>query len=123
AGEMVFYKTISDELLKRFMEIQVPLVDHKVEFTEEKIKAIAEMTIRREGISTGGFRLNKIKKAFFKSVLRYLIVFPEELEICNPIPDEIYPNKLKLTVSFFLPPGSYASVLLRRIDTESRIRL
>ena len=123
AGEMVFYKTISDELLKRFMEIQVPLVDHKVEFTEEKIKAIAEMTIRREGICTGGFRLNKIKKAFFKSVLRYLIVFPEELEICNPIPDEIYPNKLKLTVSFFLPPGSYASVLLRRIDTESRIRL
>ncbi|MBI2485682.1 MAG: tRNA pseudouridine(13) synthase TruD [Deltaproteobacteria bacterium] len=116
AGEMVFYKTISDELLKEFIQTQIPLLDHKVEFAEEKIKDIAEMIIRREGVSTGSFRLNKIKKAFFKSVPRNLIVFPVELETYDPSPDEIYPNKFKLRVSFFLPSGSYASVLLRRIE-------
>lgn len=116
AGEMVFYKSISDELLKEFIQTQIPLVDHKVEFPEEKIKDIAEMIIRREGVSMGSFRLNKIKKAFFKSVPRDLIVFPEELEIYDPTPDEIYSPKFKLTVSFFLASGSYASVLLRRIE-------
>jgi tRNA pseudouridine13 synthase len=116
AGEMVFYKSISDELLKEFIQTQIPLVDHKVEFPEEKIKDIAEMIIRREGVSMGSFRLNKIKKAFFKSVPRDLIVFPEELEIYDPAPDEIYSPKFKLTVSFFLASGSYASVLLRRIE-------
>jgi tRNA(Glu) U13 pseudouridine synthase TruD len=74
------------------------------------------MIIRREGVSMGSFRLNKIKKAFFKSVPRDLIVFPEELEIYDPAPDEIYSPKFKLTVSFFLASGSYASVLLRRIE-------
>ncbi len=116
AGGMVFYRTLSDELFKEFAGTQIPLVDHKVEFPEGKIKAIAEMMIRREGVAISGFRLNKIKKAFFKSVPRDLIVLPDELEIDDAAPDEIYQNKFKLTVSFFLSSGSYASVLLRRIE-------
>jgi tRNA pseudouridine13 synthase len=116
AGEVIFYETLSDELMKEFMQIQIPLVEHRVEFPEEKIRGIAGMIIREEGISKGSFRLNKIKKAFFKSVLRDLVAFPGELEIHDPASDDIYPGKFKLMLSFFLRPGRYASVLLRRIE-------
>ncbi len=115
AGEMVFYEELSVELLKEFQRTQIPLVDHKVEFSKEKMKDIAEMIIQREGVGISCFRLEKIRKAFFKSVPRDLIVFPDGLEIDGPAPDEVYPDKFKLTLSFFLPPGSYATVLLRRI--------
>ena len=69
-----------------------------------------------EGVEIENFRLNKIKKAFFKSVSRRLIVIPEGLEISDSASDEISPNKNKLTISFTLTSGSYATVLLRRLE-------
>jgi tRNA pseudouridine13 synthase len=118
AGEMVFYKTLSEGLFHEFRRIEIPLVDSKVEFPAGKIGEIAGSVINREGVAIGGFRLNKIKRAFFKSVLRELIAFPEELEISDPAPDEIYSDKFKITISFFLHSGTYATVLLRRIQAE-----
>lgn len=120
AGEMVFYKTLFQDPLGEFMQTEIPLVDHKAEFPDGKIKGIAEKVMRREGITPQNFRLNKIKRAFFKSVPRKLIIFPEGLEISDPAPDEIYPHKLRLTVSFSLPSGSYATVLLRRIGANHK---
>ncbi|MER3448091.1 MAG: tRNA pseudouridine(13) synthase TruD [Candidatus Dadabacteria bacterium] len=118
AGEMVFYRTIPENLFSEFRCIEIPLLDHRVEFPDGKIREIAEGIISREGITIGDFRLNKIKRAFFKSALRRLIAFPEDLEISNPTHDEIYPNKFKITISFFLHSGTYATVLLRRVQTE-----
>src|SRR3990172_2592466 len=115
AGEMVFYKALPKGLFKEFAETQIPLIDHKVKFQGEKIKEIAERVIEREGVEIENFRLNKIKKAFFKSVSRRLIVIPEGLELSDSASDEISPNKNKVTISFTLPSGSYATVLLRRL--------
>jgi len=115
AGEMVFYKALPKGLFKEFAETQIPLIDHKVKFQGEKIKEIGEGVMKTEGVEIENFRLNKIKKAFFKSVSRRLIVIPEGLELSDSASDEISPNKNKLTISFTLPSGSYATVLLRRL--------
>ena len=117
-GEMVFYKTLPESLFHGFRRIEIPLVDRKVEFPSGKIREIAEEVINREGVAARDFSLNKIKRAFFKSVLRKLIAFPEELEVSDPAPDEIYSHKFKIIVSFFLHPGTYATVLLRRVQAE-----
>src|SRR5579885_1781062 len=116
AGKMVFYKTLPEGLFHAFRRIEIPLVDSKVEFPAGKIREVARSVINREGVAIGGFRLNKIKRAFFKSVLRGLIAFPEGLEISDPAPDEIYSDKFKVTISFFLHSGTYATVLLRRVQ-------
>ena len=116
AGEMVFYKALPKGLFKEFAETQIPLIDHKVKFQGEKIKEIGEGVMKTEGVVIENFRLNKIKKAFFKSVSRRLIVIPEVVEISDPAYDEISPNKNKLTITFTLPSGSYATVLLRRLE-------
>jgi tRNA pseudouridine13 synthase len=120
AGEMTFYKTLPENLFHEFRHIEIPLLDRKVEFPSGKIRDIAEQVINREGVTIGNFGVNKIKKAFFKSVLRELIAFPEGLEISNPAPDEIYSHKSKITISFFLHSGTYATVLLRRIQAENK---
>jgi tRNA pseudouridine13 synthase len=116
AGEMIFYKVLPEGLLDEFRRAEIPLADHKVEFPDGKIRAIAEKVIEREGIAIENLRLNKIKRAFFKSVPRRLVVIPQGLEISHGTPDETYSHKFKITISFFLPSGSYATVLLRRIE-------
>lgn len=120
AGQMVFYRTLTEELFEEFVRTEIPLLDHRVEFPTGRIGEIVERVIKREGITIEDFRLDRVKNAFFKSALRGLIVFPEGLEISEPEPDEIYRDRFKLTLSFFLPPGSYASVLLRRIGIEGK---
>jgi tRNA pseudouridine13 synthase len=115
-GEMVFYKKFPDKLFDRFIKVEIPLMDHKVQFSENTTKEIAERVLSREGVSIHEFRLKKLKRPFFKSVARKLIVIPEDLRISDKSHDEIYRDKFKLTLSFFLPSGSYASVLLRRIE-------
>jgi tRNA pseudouridine13 synthase len=121
-GEMTFYKTLPENLFHEFRTIEIPLVDRKVELPSGlgrqggKIREVAERVINREGVTIGDFRLNKIKMAFFKSVSRKLLEFPEELEISDPAPDEIYSHKFKITISFFLHSGTYATVLLRRVQ-------
>src|SRR3989304_4858618 len=92
AGEMVFYKALPKGLFKEFAETQIPLIDHKVKFQGEKIKEIGEGVMKTEGVEIENFRLNKIKKAFFKSVSRRLIVIPEVVEISDSAYDEISPN-------------------------------
>ncbi|HEY7535944.1 MAG TPA: tRNA pseudouridine(13) synthase TruD, partial [Thermodesulfobacteriota bacterium] len=115
AVEMFFYKSLPVSLFQEFLSVLIPLVDHKVEFRDLKIRKIARRVIEQEGVEIENFRLNKIKRAFFKSVLRKVIAIPEELKVSETSPDEINTGKFKLTISFELPSGSYASVLIRRL--------
>lgn len=47
---------------------------------------------------------------FSRTVLASTIVFPDEIEI-----DEFNKNKNKISLSFFLPTGSYATMLIKQI--------
>ncbi len=116
AGRMIFYKILPGDLFHEFKGVEIPLLDHRIEFSNGRVRGVAEGIINREGIAIRDFRLNKIKRAFFKSVLRRLIAFPEDLGISDPTHDEIYPNRFKITISFFLHSGTYATVLLRRVQ-------
>jgi tRNA pseudouridine13 synthase len=44
------------------------------------------------------------------------VVTPERLRASPLEPDEIYPGRQKLVLSFFLPPGAYATMLIKRLS-------
>jgi tRNA pseudouridine13 synthase len=53
---------------------------------------------------------------FFKAYPRKAVVTPEHLKASSPEPDDLYPGRKKLVLSFFLPPGSYATMLIKRLS-------
>ena len=44
-----------------------------------------------------------------------MLIYPEKLVLGRPSPDELNRGLLKLNVAFTLPPGSYATLVVRRL--------
>lgn len=57
----------------------------------------------------------RIPGLFFKPYQLRVVARPEKFEMSEPHPDELYPGKFKVRVSFVLPPGAYATILLKRL--------
>ncbi|WP_013335060.1 tRNA pseudouridine(13) synthase TruD [Gloeothece verrucosa] len=49
-----------------------------------------------------------------------LLVVPTKIYCQEPESDEFHPGKVKLSMSFFLPTGSYATMLLKQIECRFR---
>ena len=75
----------------------------------------------------------RIKEAphqlFFKHEDRPLLVYPQKLVIGRSSPDELNRGLIKINVAFTLPPGSYATLIIRRLfhfcyreDTPAQIQ-
>jgi tRNA pseudouridine13 synthase len=60
------------------------------------------------------FRLKKLPKTFFGKGLREAVVAPSRLE-SSVGEDELNRGRKKWTLSFELPKGSYATVLVKRL--------
>jgi len=59
----------------------------------------------------------KLRSPYFKSVLRKAIVFPKKLTF-KVSPDELNRDRKKLSLSFTLGRGSYATMLVKRIFSK-----
>ena len=67
-------------------------------------------------------RLERIGWAYLPRGARPLLVFPGETTAGQADRDDAAPGRYKLTVSFVLPPGSYATLLLKGIAGSSEQR-
>ena len=55
------------------------------------------------------------KLLFFKHEERPVLVHPQKLVIGKPRPDELNRGFLKVNIAFTLPPGSYATLVVKRL--------
>ncbi len=60
------------------------------------------------------FRMKKLRNTFFGKGMRDAIVAPAGLRAV-PGDDELNTGRKKLTLSFELPKGSYATILIKRL--------
>ena len=72
--------------------------------------------LTEEGLDAKDLKARGLERAYLPRGERALWVLPAEPEHGEPEPDEFFPGKLKLTLSFALPPGAYATLLLRLLS-------
>ena len=117
-GDLYFYDGVAEDKLKYFQGISITAVSYKTQFKDNKIKQAVEQVLALENKSLKDFKIDlNIKGLFFKPYERNAIVIPEDFIINNAVNDELYPKKLKITLSFALPKGSYATILLKRVTS------
>jgi tRNA pseudouridine13 synthase len=109
AGKHVFTETLEE----RFRDLRIPLVTASQKFEGEAAAAV-ERILAEEGVERRQFRLKRLRRTFFGKGLRDAIVFPANLSAAAA-DDELHRGRRKLTLSFELPKGSYATVLLKRL--------
>ncbi len=117
-GELLFYEELAGQKLNRFRKLRLPVLDHRVSVEDPELWLATEKVLDREGIQQIDLNFRRYPRVRFRSFGRNIIVFPEDLKYGQAEPDEKAAGKWKFTISFALPKGSYATMLLKRLSLD-----
>lgn len=110
-----FYRTIPDGSLKCLRKMEIPTVSSRIPECLPEVKKAIDEVLSERGVKPSDFNLKKIRKSFFKSFMRPAIVFPEGLYVSPFEEDDLYPGYKKVTLKFTLPPGSFATMMVKSL--------
>jgi tRNA pseudouridine13 synthase len=101
---------------EKFKDLKFPLIGFGHEDVENKeIQEIIDEIMDEEHLSYTDFIIKQIPELTLEGELRKVIVPVHDMEIGRKITDELNTGKKKIKVSFMLPKGSYATMVIRRI--------
>ena len=118
-----FYQTLDEDVFDMLKNLYIPTVSYKIP-QDIKTSEIVEQILEKRGLKPSDFNMTKIRKSFFKSFPRPAIIIPEYegdkgTVLLSPFEeDDIYPGYLKLKLKFTLPPGSFATMLVKSLSKQ-----
>ncbi len=96
-------------------DIIIPIIGSKTDLSKyPDAKDAAERVMKREGITFSDFVIRDIMHLTTRGDERRSVAFPKDVKYAFN-EDEMNEGKIKLTISFFLPKGSYATVFIKFI--------
>ena len=105
-GTLIF----SDANLENF---DVPLPGFGYSCDKPELQAITERILDAEGIHMADFIIRELPQLSCESVQRRAFVELRDFLFSSMEPDDLNPGKKKMTLSFALPKGSYATMVVR----------
>lgn len=116
AGEpLPFYDALPPPLLDQLRAVQVPLFQQRMVVSDPPLAALSEAVLAEEGLQRKELKARLLKRAYLTRGARPLLVFPRETQRGEATADEAAPGQYHCTISFVLPPGSYATLMLKRL--------
>ena len=114
AGDYLFYTAPGENDGQYLKGLNIPMPASNVRMPDRLAEETYSEVLGSNGVKPPMFNNRKIRQAFFKGVERPAIVIPEGLSVGTG-EDEIYKDRKKLVLKFFLPRGSYATMLVKRL--------
>ena len=113
-GEMLF--PCAESVPPELTGLMIPLLAHNTAL-EEPWKVAAEEILKSEGITVSELKIPGVRRPFFGEEPRAFMVEAEEFSLGQPEKDDSAndPKRRKRRISFLLPRGCYATVLLRAL--------
>lgn len=117
AGKLLFYRNPEETQLEEFKNMDFPLAGHSLDEFPVEIRNSYESVLEAEGISLSQLGA-KIPGFYLKEEKRSIVVFPENMNLEEISPDELSAGggMMKAVVSFELPRGAYATLVMGRIS-------
>ncbi|HZI13029.1 MAG TPA: tRNA pseudouridine(13) synthase TruD [Myxococcus sp.] len=130
AGTLLFHRDASPEVLRALRDATFPLLAHDSTFKDPKVEEAVRWVLGREKLQLSDLRIPEAeRRLYFKHEERPILVFPHKLVIGRTQNDEINRGEIKVNVAFTLPPGAYATLVIKRLfhfeyaeDTAEEIR-
>ncbi len=114
-GALLFPRAVPKALEVPFKTKTFPLLAKDAKFDDREVREACEGALAREKLSLGELVVPKLDAFHFKYEERPLFVFPGKLRTSTPQPDEQNQGRTKVVLSFTLPPGAYATLVVRRV--------
>jgi tRNA pseudouridine13 synthase len=113
AGALLFPRALPRALRDELWAKAFPLLAPDSEIPDAGVRQAALGALHAQGLGLGDLRIEGAP-VFFKHEERPLFVRPGKLRVHDPRPDEFNRGRLKINLSFTLPPGAYATLVVRR---------
>ncbi|MGO9411065.1 MAG: tRNA pseudouridine(13) synthase TruD [Spirochaetia bacterium] len=114
-GEYEFFDALPAGISARIAKTMLPVPGHDSVVADESVAKVLRGVLADEGIHLADLRVRQMRRIIVHGVQRHALVIPEDLNASDFEEDDLYPGKRKMTVRFFLPRGSYATILIKRI--------
>ena len=111
-GDLVQYKTLDEGVLARLLAEPLHTAAPDMPPHASDIGDVFAAVLFERGVRLSKFRLKEVEQAYFSSFPRACAVIPENMQWKRE-EDALFPGKIALCVDFFLPRGSYATMMLK----------
>ena len=115
AGSLVLPRALPRELRDELWQTTFPLLAPDSTFEDERIREAAMGALHAERLDLAHLRVPETPQLFFRHEERPLFVVPGKLRVHEARPDELNRGRFKVNLSFTLPPGAYATLVVRRV--------
>jgi tRNA pseudouridine13 synthase len=118
AGELRFFDQVDPARAGPLREMMVPLPSRQAQYAAGALAESAAAALAAEGLGLDQLHLRGTTRLQFRGGQRPALVFPGNLRAGGEQPDDIYPGRRKLRLDFVMPPGSYATILIKFVARE-----
>jgi tRNA pseudouridine13 synthase len=115
AGTLLFPQSLDGDEARELRDKTFPLLAPDSTFTDERVRRAALSVLGREGMTLESLRIPGATQIHFDHEERPLFAYPGKLRVGEAKPDELNHGKLRVNVAFTLPPGAYATLVLKRL--------
>jgi tRNA pseudouridine13 synthase len=114
-GTMPVHRGLDPEQVAELTAWDIPLPSARTPLDDRQPWAsLARDVLAEAGLAWEDLRVRHLKDVFLSKGSRPALVFPAGL-VCRETADDLYPGRRKLDVSFELPKGAYATLLVKRL--------
>jgi tRNA pseudouridine13 synthase len=115
AGALVLPRSLNRALREELWAKTFPLLAPDSKFDDPEVEAAALAGLSAQQLRLEDLRVPHTPQLFFKHEERPLFVVPGKLRVNEPREDELNRRRYKVNLSFTLPPGAYATLVVRRV--------
>jgi tRNA pseudouridine13 synthase len=115
AGTLLFPRSLDPEQARALRGRTFPLLAPDSTFADPAVERAALSVLAREGMTLESLRVPGAPQIHFDHEERPLLVVPGKLVVGESRPDELNRGRLKVNVAFTLPPGAYATLVVKRL--------
>ncbi len=115
AGTLLFPRELDRDLVVLLREKTFPLLAPGSRFTDPRVEKAALSVLEREGQTLADLRVKDTPQIHFDAEERPLLVHPGKLVIGEARKDDLNRGRLRVNLAFTLPPGAYATLVVKRL--------
>jgi tRNA pseudouridine13 synthase len=114
-GEYLYWGRNQAPAAAGLRTLDLPTCAARMEFSDDRSRDLFAAILRGRNLKFGDFRTRALHRVYFKSFPRPAAIVPENPVILETGIDELNRGRRRLTLSFSLPRGSYATILIKRL--------
>jgi tRNA pseudouridine13 synthase len=113
------YYELSSAQHARLSKVSIPLPGHRAVYGEPGLGEVVQEVLAEEGLGLNDLKARILKRAYLPRGRRAVLLHPADVACGEVEKDERFSGRKAVRVSFTLPRGTFATLVLKRLSLEA----